>query len=307
VQITQFATPGYTFASGINLAAGERIIVARSPAVFQSVYGASVNLAPTGYATANLSNGGERIALIGPYGDTLQDFIYDDIAPWPTSPDGGGPSLEIIEPLGDPTNPTNWRASAIAGGSPGAAAATPGDYDRNGTVQEADYNHWTMNFGRSIPATMGADGSGDGLIGAADYVVWRKFLGPPGGSGGAAQFAESATSHAAASTESISALDDSGELTASAHVLADRLVIQSPALSVRSPKSNAARQRLMASARADDRIDLVYDRPLIRSSAEKVDDFEADFALSTEATHVIHARIWSDDAWLHALAWRLNP
>src|SRR4029079_2993521 len=117
-QITQFSTTPYTFGN-ISLGAGQRIIVARTPAVFQSVYGNSINLAPIGYATANLSNGGERVALLGPNGETLQDFIYDDVAPWPTSPDGFGASLETINPLGDPTSSANWRASAAVGGSPG--------------------------------------------------------------------------------------------------------------------------------------------------------------------------------------------
>ena len=185
VQLAQFATPPYTFGSGINLAAGERIVVARTPAVFQSVYGTGIQLAPVGYADANLSNGGERLQLIGPFGELLQDFTYDDIAPWPTSPDGGGRSLEIIDPLGDPANPANWRASAAIDGSPGAEGnlPIPGDYDGNGTVEQSDYSFWRMNFGSTVPAGTGADGNGDGSVDAADYVIWRKNLGmsPAGG------------------------------------------------------------------------------------------------------------------------------
>jgi hypothetical protein len=184
VQITQFTATAYTFDSGISLAAGERIIVARSPAVFQSVYGTGINLAPTGYSTANLSNGGERVVLLGPSGETLQDFTFDDIAPWPTSPDGFGPSLEIIDRLGDPANPANWRASALAGGSPGSDSATAGDYDRNGAVATPDYNLWSASFGQSVGANMGADGNGDAVIDAADYVLWRKLFGAAPGSGG---------------------------------------------------------------------------------------------------------------------------
>ena len=63
-----------------------------------------------------------------------QSFSYDDVGPWVTSPDGGGPSLEIIDPLGDQANAANWRASGAAGGSPGTAAVTPGDYDYSGEV-----------------------------------------------------------------------------------------------------------------------------------------------------------------------------
>jgi hypothetical protein len=185
LQIAQFAVQPYTFGSGINLAAGQRIVVARNPAVFQSVYGTGINLEPTGYAGANLSNGGERITLIGPFGETLQDFTYHDTAPWPTSPDGGGRSLEIIDPLGDPTNPANWRASAASGGSPGTASAppTPGDYDGNGTVEQSDYGAWRSTFGSTPPAGKGADGNNNGVIDAADYVIWRRNLGMPQAAG----------------------------------------------------------------------------------------------------------------------------
>jgi hypothetical protein len=178
VQITQFTATPYQFGD-IDLAAGERIVVARSPSVFQSVYGNSINLAPAGYADANLSNGGERVVLIGPHGETLQDFTYDDSAPWPTSPDGDGPSLEIIDPPGDATNAVNWRASTSNGGSPGADGLhpyIPGDYDRNGIVEQSDYDSWTATFGQSAFPTHDADGSGNGVIDAADFIVWRKAL-----------------------------------------------------------------------------------------------------------------------------------
>jgi hypothetical protein len=182
VQIAQFAAAPYTFGDGINLAAGQRIIVARNPAVFQSVYGTSINLALTGFGGANLSNGGERITLVGPIGETLQDFTYQDNAPWPTSPDGGGRSLEIIDPLGDPTDPANWRASAAPGGSPGTGSlpSIAGDYDGNGHVEPNDYENWKSTFGSTTTAGTGADGNRNGSIDAADYVIWRKnFVASP--------------------------------------------------------------------------------------------------------------------------------
>jgi hypothetical protein len=187
LQIAQFATTPYTFGN-VNLAAAERIIVARNPAMFQTVYGTGVNLAAAGYGTANLSNGGERIALIGPFGETLQDFTYDDIAPWPASPDGGGQSLEIVDPLGDPANSANWRASAAVGGSPGTSGLLepiPGDYDGNRTVEQADYTVWRSTFGTSVSPGSGADGNGNGTIDAADYAVWRRNVGTMGASGSA--------------------------------------------------------------------------------------------------------------------------
>ena len=187
MQIAQFATTPYRFGSGINLAAGERIVVARNPAVFQSVYGTGINRArQSATPTANLSNGGERIALLGPLGETLQDFTYDDIAPWPTSPDGGGPSLEIIDPLGDPANPATGgpaRRAAARRGTDGAPTVLAGDYDHNGTVEDADHAVWKAAFGTTVTPGSGADGNGDGMVNLADYVVWRNNLGATQASG----------------------------------------------------------------------------------------------------------------------------
>lgn len=175
VKVGGFANTPYTFENGLTLAPGARIVLAKSPAVFQSVYGSSVNLAPSGYGMDNLSNGGELVTLIGPLGDTLLSFTYDDVAPWPTAPDGGGPSLEIINPLGNPSSGANWRASHYVGGSPGGSGIV-GDYDGNGVVQQADQTVWQAHYGTAISPGLLADGNGDGIIDTADYVVWRKQL-----------------------------------------------------------------------------------------------------------------------------------
>jgi hypothetical protein len=200
VQITEFASSPVVFGSGVNLAAGARIIVARNPAVFESVYGPGYNVLPAGYGADNLSNGGERIVLGGPLGETLQDFTYDDAAPWPTSPDGGGPTLEIVNALGDPDDPANWRASWYVNGSPGASGV-PGDYDGNGVVEQADYGVWRSKFGLPVAVGTSADGNRDGMVDAADYIVWRKAMTPPGS--GAAIAASVATA--------VSAADEKGD------------------------------------------------------------------------------------------------
>ena len=80
-----------------------------------------------------LSNGGERLALTGPVGESLIDFSYGTSAPWPDSADGGGYSLTLAEPvspgsmLPDPALAENWKASARPGGTPGTADAAPSD------------------------------------------------------------------------------------------------------------------------------------------------------------------------------------
>lgn len=67
-----------------------------------------------------------------------------------------------------------------------------GDYDNNGTVQQADYTLWKSLFGS---ADLRADGNGDGSIDAADYTVWRDHLGMsvPGGALGESGLAAPAT------------------------------------------------------------------------------------------------------------------
>ncbi len=92
------------------LGAGQRIVIARTPSVFQSVYGTGINLAPGNY-TGKLDNAGEEVRLVGPLGEVLQDFTYSDDDPWPGRADGNGSSLEIVNPLGDPTDFNNWRSS----------------------------------------------------------------------------------------------------------------------------------------------------------------------------------------------------
>jgi hypothetical protein len=208
VQITQFANAGYSFPTGLVLGAGERIVVAKNPAVFQSVYGTSINVAPIGFPGDSLSNGGERIALLGAFGQTIQDFVFDDVAPWPTAADGGGPSIELIDPFADPSNGANWRASATIGGSPGTAggpAGTPGDFDSDNDVDGADFLAWQRGLRPSGATRADGDADGDGDVDGADLGLWRSNFGP-----GASVLAMSASEAAlapATSTTTFAAAD----------------------------------------------------------------------------------------------------
>jgi hypothetical protein len=184
VQITEFSSTGYTFASGLTLAPGARIIVARSPGIFTQAYGAGITVAAAGYFDQNLSNGGETVTLLGPLGEVLQTIAYDDAAGWPTAPDGNGKSLEIIDPLGDPSSPSNWRASYYTGGSPGTeglAPAVPADFDNDGHVNGNDFLAWQRGLG--TPQLQGeavkGDADGDRDVDANDLALWRTNYGAP--------------------------------------------------------------------------------------------------------------------------------
>ncbi|MEC8988592.1 MAG: lamin tail domain-containing protein, partial [Verrucomicrobiota bacterium] len=101
----------FNFAPGPGLAPGARIVVTQSQ--FEN-------------GTA-LGNGGETIKIEDANNSTVTEFAYDDTAPWPTAPDGGGPSLVLIQPgtRPDPNLAANWRSSAYNGGNPGASDAIP--------------------------------------------------------------------------------------------------------------------------------------------------------------------------------------
>lgn len=72
-----------------------------------------------GIFTGKLSDRGERIALFAQDGTLVDAVSYEDGDGWPLSADGTGDSLELANPMGDPNNAVNWRASPDLHGSPG--------------------------------------------------------------------------------------------------------------------------------------------------------------------------------------------
>ena len=65
-----------------------------------------------------LSGGGEEISLYD-FSDRLIDRVeYDDVSPWPTEPDGNGPTLELIHPDSLNEFATSWSFSD-GNGTPG--------------------------------------------------------------------------------------------------------------------------------------------------------------------------------------------
>jgi hypothetical protein len=105
------------FGAGTSVPAAGRLVVGRDAARFQLQYG----FAPAAVYTGGLSNGGETITLRDAAAAVIDAVTYSDRDPWPTTTDGTGPSLELIDPLSDNNDPVNWAAStAPAGSTPGA-------------------------------------------------------------------------------------------------------------------------------------------------------------------------------------------
>jgi hypothetical protein len=137
----------FTFPAGTTLAAGAKVLVARSIAAFTAMHGSGLNIAGEFQNLTNLDNGGEHLTLLAAGGGTIADFTYDDDAPWPNDPDGNGYTLTLINPASHPdySLPVNWRASSLTGGSPGTEDATSftgnpsADADNDGIPARMEY------------------------------------------------------------------------------------------------------------------------------------------------------------------------
>ncbi|MBN1672450.1 MAG: lamin tail domain-containing protein [Kiritimatiellae bacterium] len=136
----------YAFPTGVELSAGETIVVAQTnEAVFRAAYpGVPAGARIFGPYDKVLDDQGESVKLWRP--DTpdetgvpriLVDRVkYNNNSPWPESPDRSGCALERIAQTLHGNDPANWAAGAAPGGTPGEA---------NGGVLVARTAGWTYH------------------------------------------------------------------------------------------------------------------------------------------------------------------
>ena len=62
----------------------------------------------------------------------------------------------------------------------------PGDYNKNGVVDTADYVVWRSTLGQAVAFLSGADGNGNGAVDNGDYSFWRARFGQLAAGSGAA-------------------------------------------------------------------------------------------------------------------------
>ncbi|MFK5856466.1 MAG: lamin tail domain-containing protein, partial [Bacteroidota bacterium] len=67
-----------------------------------------------------LNNGGDAVRVWNPSYILVDIVVYDDYDPWPTEPDGDGPTLSLIHPDLDNSLAESWAPSNQDGGTPGA-------------------------------------------------------------------------------------------------------------------------------------------------------------------------------------------
>jgi len=120
VQFAAGVTFNFTGSAVTSLAAGERVLVVKNVAAFQTRYGGGHLIA--GQYSGMLSNSMEQILLLDGLGNVILDYHYADH--WHKASDGDGFSLVVTDPMAPAYawgTPEAWRASLFEDGSPGAA------------------------------------------------------------------------------------------------------------------------------------------------------------------------------------------
>lgn len=94
---------------------------------------------PSGNFAKNFANSGEQVIISNSAGSPIINFQYFDINPWPTQPDGEGPSLSTVfrNPTGNPNDAAYWKASTVYDGTP--FADDRGVVDSNDSLAEAKH------------------------------------------------------------------------------------------------------------------------------------------------------------------------
>ena len=110
---------GYTFSAGVvytfpsfTLNPGQFVMIAIDSVQFETNFGRPA----FEWTSGSLNNGGELIQLSDAMGNVVDEVDYDDSGDWPTSPDGGGPSLVLCDFSADNNLGSNWQASPTSVG-----------------------------------------------------------------------------------------------------------------------------------------------------------------------------------------------
>ena len=98
----------YVFAPGTTIGPRGYLVVAQNPDWLETTYGLDGVWGPY---EGRLSNRGERLRLLDALGNPVDSVRYYDGGEWPRWADGGGSSLELIDPEQDNRFPSAWAAS----------------------------------------------------------------------------------------------------------------------------------------------------------------------------------------------------
>ena len=107
----------FTFSEDVVLLPGDYLVLCRNTVTFSDSFPSVSNV--MGDFEFGLSGDGDLVSLFDSNGLLVDKVEYGVTTPWPTEPDGEGPTLELIHPSLDNASAENWAPSNINGGTPG--------------------------------------------------------------------------------------------------------------------------------------------------------------------------------------------
>ena len=104
----------FTIPENTIISANNFIVLCKDVAAFENLFSEVNNIGDFGFGLG----GGDQVRLFDSSEQLVDKVEYDEEDPWPTEPDGTGPTLELIHPSLDNTLEENWAASD-GNGTPG--------------------------------------------------------------------------------------------------------------------------------------------------------------------------------------------
>jgi Calx-beta domain len=135
-----------------------------------AIPGIDVRPVVTGLGTNTLTVAFSGAAVIGGPGGVLPNGTYK-LSFVGNSLIGNGRAVDAAN--AGTTTGSNFSTTFVQSAVPGNL----GDYSGNGVVDAADYTVWRDRVGQIVSSFSGADGNGNGVIDSGDYNVWKAQFG----------------------------------------------------------------------------------------------------------------------------------
>lgn len=117
----------FTFPAGTLIRGKGYLVICGNEAAFRAAY---PNAAVAGQFVGKLDSAGETLVLSNLGGGEVVSVRYRDRGKWTSIPTGTGHTLSLRRPHDNPAEPESWTASALPGGTPGAA-----NFSSSGTTE----------------------------------------------------------------------------------------------------------------------------------------------------------------------------